>query len=92
MTSHKTIRSAKRYRRKAPDYLNNPDMVAFTIGRVVMAKMTTGRPLNWTTLRTRLMHIAEGDTADLPAGVNAEMALPALRNLPEPPGASRCKD
>lgn len=85
------MRSTERYRRTTPDYLNNPDMIAFTIGRVVMAKMTTGRPLSWNTLRARLMHIAEGDTADLPAGVNAEMALAALRYLPEPPDASRCK-
>lgn len=90
MTSHGPIHATNGYRRKGPDYLNSPDMVAFTIGRIVMAKMTAGRSLSWNTLRARLKHIAEGDTVDLPAGVNAEMALAALRYLPEPPGASRC--
>lgn len=91
MTSHGTMHATSGYRRKGPDYLNSPDMVAFTIGRVVMAKMTSGRSLSWNTLRARLRHIAEGETADLPAGVNAEMALAALRYLPEPSDASRCK-
>lgn len=84
MTTHGTM-----HPRKGPDYLSSPDMAAFTIGRVVMAKMVAGRPLSWNMLRARLMHIAEGDTADLSAGVNAEMALAALRYLPEPPDASR---
>jgi len=42
-------------------------MVAFTIGRVVMATMTTGRPLSWNTLRARLLHIAEEDAAEAAA-------------------------
>lgn len=91
MTSHGTMHATNGYRRKGPDYLSNPDMVAFTIGRVVMAKMTAGRSLSWNTLRARLMHIAEGDTADLPAGVNAEMALAVLRYLPALPEVSRFK-
>ncbi|QLH15296.1 hypothetical protein HYQ43_13945 [Paracoccus pantotrophus] len=91
MTSHETMHATSGYRRKGPDYLNSPDMVAFTIGRVVMAKMTAGRPLSWNTLRARLMHIAEGDTVDLPAGVNTEMALAALRYLPALPEVSRFK-
>jgi len=91
VTSHGTMRATNGYRRKGPDYLNNPDMVAFTIGWIVMAKMTTGSPLSWNTLRARLIYIAEGDTADLPAGVNAEMALAALRYLPALPEVSRFK-
>jgi hypothetical protein len=66
---------------KAPDYISSPDMAAFTIGRVVIATLTTGRPLTASGLLTRLAQIAEGDTKDIPAGVNAEMASGALQYL-----------
>lgn len=66
---------------KASDYISSPDMAAFTIGRVVIATLAAGRPLKAAGLRTRLAQIAKGDTRDLPAGVNAEMAAGALRYL-----------
>ncbi len=64
-----------------PDYISSPDMAAFTIGRVVIAALTTGYPLTNSRLLARLRKIAAGNTKDIPAGVNAEMALGALRYL-----------
>lgn len=66
---------------KVSDYISSPDMAAFTIGRVVIATLAAGHPLKAAELRTRLAQIAKGDTQDLPAGVNAEMASGALRYL-----------
>jgi len=63
------------------EYISSPDMAAFTIGRLVIATLTTGRSITAKDLRTRLSQIAKGDTQDLPPGVNAEMAKGALRYL-----------
>ena len=64
-----------------PDYISSPDMAAFTIGRVVIASLATGCPLTDSGLWARLAQIAEGDTKDIPAGVNAQMASGALQYL-----------
>ena len=64
-----------------PDYISSPDMAAFTIGRVVIAALTTGCPLTNSGLLAQLDEIAGGNTKEVPAGVNAEMALGALQYL-----------
>lgn len=56
-------------------------MAAFTIGRVMIAALTTGCSLKNSELLARLGEIADGNTKDIPAGVNAEMALGALQYL-----------
>lgn len=65
----------------AVGYAGSPDMAAFTIGRVVIAMLAADRPLTASTLQAWLNQIADGDTAALPAGVNAEMAAGALQHL-----------
>lgn len=72
-----------------PDYISSPDMAAFTIGRVVIAFLATGRPLTNSKLLARLAQIAAGDTKDIPAGVNAEMASGALQYLAGVEGGCR---
>ena len=64
-----------------PDYISSPDMAAFTIGRVVIASLATGRPFTESCLLTRFAQIAAGDTKHIPAGVNAQMASGALQYL-----------
>ena len=49
-----------------PDYISSPDMAAFTIGRVVIASLATGRPFTESCLLTRLAQIAAGDTKHIP--------------------------
>ena len=72
-----------------PDYISSPDMAAFTIGRVVIASLATGLPLTGSGLLTRLAQIAAGDTKDIPAGVNAQMASGALQYLASLEGGCR---
>lgn len=92
MNSQKLGYTANKYLRRGQTYLESPDMVAFTIGRVVMGKMIAGRPLSWDTLRARLEAIAQGDEVDADAGVHPDMAIAALQYMPSSRSANFGKD
>lgn len=63
------------------DYVKNPDMVAFTVGRLVCAKVAGGREVSLAALISRLEQIASGESNHRPEGVSPEMAAAALNYL-----------
>lgn len=63
------------------DYVRSPDMVAFTIGRLVCAKVAGGREVSLAGLILRLQQIADGTSDYLPEGVSQDMAAAALNHL-----------
>lgn len=63
------------------DYVTNPDMVAFTVGRLICAKVADGREVSLAALLSRLQQIAGGGSDYRPEGVSPEMAAAALAHL-----------
>jgi len=70
-----------RPRRRAPEYVTNPDMAAFTIGQVALAALRDEGALSMETLRKYLARIAAGRDDAAATRVNPDMALGALRYI-----------
>ena len=63
------------------DYVKNPDMVSFTVGRLVCAKVAGGREVSLAALISRLRRIESGESNHSSEGVSPEMAAAALAHL-----------
>lgn len=62
-------------------YTSNPDMIAFTIGRLVLKRVGAGEPTDLTTLSRELVAIASGEVKGRISPEMAASALDALRRL-----------
>lgn len=59
-------------------HTRNPDMVAFTIGRITLGLMASGRPVDMDMIVRQLSHISRNGPL---AGVSPEMAQGALSEI-----------
>ncbi len=62
-------------------YTNNPDMIAFTFGRVILRLAQDGTPIGADTVTQALIRIASGASVDRVFPEMAKSALMALRKL-----------
>ena len=62
-------------------YVKNPDMIAFTIGRLVCSKVSSGRVISMDALLMRLQQISSGESDYCPEGISPQMAAAALQYL-----------
>ena len=62
-------------------YTNNPDMIAFTLGRVILRLARAGTPIGADTITQALIRIAGGDSTGRVSPEMAKSALAALRRL-----------
>ncbi|RKS51974.1 hypothetical protein BDE18_1263 [Paracoccus pantotrophus] len=67
--------------RRAPEYVANPDMAAFTIGQIALVRLREDGVLSVETLHRHLARIASGQGDAVAARVTADMALGALRYI-----------
>lgn len=66
-----------RARRRSPEFLGSPDMVAFTVGQIALASIAEDGEISLEAVRRYLSQIASG-TGQLTTRVNTDMALEAL--------------
>ena len=67
--------------RKAPEYVSNPDMAAFTIGQIALVALREEGALSVEALRKHLARIALGCDSAIAARVNPDMARGALHYM-----------
>ncbi|MTH64152.1 hypothetical protein [Paracoccus shanxieyensis] len=63
------------------DYLNSPDMIALTLGRVVAHRISNNLEVSHFHIRARLGEIIERGSDDLRGGVSPDMARAAMTHL-----------